>query len=81
MFRLEAKDIGKDYLFYIDRDRVVMDFRGERKPDVIMKGDFETLLKLFLHKADADSIFFSRKVIVRGDVKTSVFFKNLLEHL
>jgi predicted lipid carrier protein YhbT len=34
-----------------------------------------------VHKADADSLFFSRKLVVKGEVKTSVFFKNLLEHL
>jgi len=46
-----------------------------------MQGDFDTLLRLFLRKADADSLFFSRRLVIKGDVKTSVFFKNLLEHL
>ena len=81
VFMLEASDINKNYNFYVGDGKVRVDFEGKRRPDVIMKGDFNTFLSLFLHKADADSLFFSRKLVVRGDVKTSVFFKNLLEHL
>ena len=81
VFLLEALDISRNYSFYVDNGRVKVDFAGKRKPDVVMQGDFDTFLSLFLHKADADSLFFSRKLVIKGDVKTSVFFKNLLEHL
>jgi len=81
VFRLHATDIDRSYLFYAEEGKVVVEFDGNRKADVILQGDFDTFLKLLRHKADADSLFFSRKLIIKGDVKTSVFFKNLLEHL
>ena len=81
VFRLHATDIDRSYLFYADKGRVVVEFDSRRKADVVLQGDFGTFLKLLRHKADADSLFFSRKLKIRGDVKTSVFFKNLLEHL
>ena len=65
----------------MDNDTVKVDFGKSRKPDVIMQGNFDTFMSLFLRKAGADSLFFSRKIVVKGEVKTSVFFKNLLEHL
>ncbi len=80
-FCLDVRDIKRNYSFYIDEGRVIVDFDGKRKPDVVMQGNFDTFLKLFFHKADADSLFFSRKLVIKGDVETSVFFKNLLEHL
>jgi predicted lipid carrier protein YhbT len=80
-FLLEIRDINKSYVFYAENDTVKVDFGKNRKPDVIMQGNFDTFMSLFLHKADADSLFFSRKIVVKGEVKTSVFFKNLLEHL
>ncbi len=81
VFRLEASDINRTYSFYVDDGGVRVDFEGKRRADVVMQGDFDTFLCIFLHKADADSLFFSRKIVIKGDVKTSVFFKNLLEHL
>ena len=81
VFLLEASDIRRNYSFYVDDGRVIVDFGGKRKPDVVMQGNFDTFLSLFLRKADADSLFFSRRLVIKGDVKTSVFFKNLLEHL
>lgn len=80
-FLLEARDINKSYVFYADKGSVKVDFGKKRKPDVIMQGNFDTFMSLFLHKADADSLFFSRKLVIKGEVGTSVFFKNLLEHL
>jgi len=80
-FCIEATDIKKKYIFYVDNDKVIVDRKGTRKPDVIMKGDFITFFRLFRHKYDADSTLFSRKIRIQGDIKTSVFFKNLLEYL
>ena len=80
-FLLEAGDIHKNYSFYVEDERVRVDPERKRMPDVVMQGDFDTFLRLFLRKADADSLFFSRRLVIKGDVKTSVFFKNLLEHL
>src|SRR3989304_6397169 len=80
-FLLEADDIKRSYCFYVDDGSVKVDFDRKRRPDVIMQGDFDTFLRLFLHKEDADSLFFSRRLVIKGDIKTSVFFKNLLEHL
>lgn len=81
VFRLYASDINRSYYFFVDDGKIIVDFDGQRIPDVILQGDFGTFLRLLLHKADADSLFFSRKLTIKGDVKTSVFFKNLLEHL
>lgn len=81
VFQLTASDINRNYFFYVDDGRVLVDFEGKRRPDVVMQGNFDVFLRLFLHKADADSLFFSRRLVIKGDVKTSVFFKNLLEHL
>lgn len=81
VFQLQARDINRCYSFYVEDERVKVDFEGKMKPDVVMQGNFGTFLRLFLHKDDADSLFFSRRLVIKGDVKTSVFFKNLLEHL
>ena len=81
VFRLHATDIDRSYQFYAEGAKVVVEFDASRMADVVLQGDFGTFLKLLRHKADADSLFFSRKLKIRGDVKTSVFFKNLLEHL
>jgi len=80
-FQLEASDIQKNYSFYVDGGKVRTGLGGKEKPDVVMQGSFHTFLQLFFHKADADSLFFSRRLVIKGDVKTSVFFKNLIEHL
>jgi len=80
-FLLEAGDIHKNYSFYVEDGRICVDPERKRRPDVVMQGDFDIFLRLFLRKADADSLFFSRRLVIKGDVKTSVFFKNLLEHL
>ena len=80
-FLLEAGDIRKNYSFYVEDGRICVDPERKRRPDVVMQGDFDIFLRLFLRKADADSLFFSRRLVIKGDVKTSVFFKNLLEHL
>lgn len=81
VFRLHASDIDRSYLFYVNDGRISVMYDDSRKPDVVLQGDFDTFVKLLRHKADADSLFFSRKLTIKGDVKTSVFFKNLLEHL
>ena len=81
VFRLNAIDIDRSYLCYAEDRRLVVEFDSKRKADVVLQGNFDTFLKLLRHKADADSLFFSRELTIRGDVKTSVFFKNLLEHL
>jgi predicted lipid carrier protein YhbT len=53
----------------------------KRAPDVTMRGDIDSLLALFQRKVDADSLFFSRRLAIEGDVYASVFLKNLLESL
>lgn len=80
-FCIEATDIKKSYVFFVDKDRIVVDKARTVRPDVTMKGDFFTFLSLFLHRYDADSTLFSRKIKIQGDIKTSVFFKNLLEYI
>src|SRR3989337_2645355 len=81
VFRLNAIDIDRSYLFYAEDRRLVVEFDSKRKADVVLQGNFDTFLKLLLHKADEDSLFFSRELRIRGNVKRSVFFKSLLEHL
>ena len=81
VFLFNSSDIDRSYLFYAEDGRLVVEFDSKRKADVVLQGNFDTFLKLLRHKADADSLFFSRELTIRGDVKTSVFFKNLLEHL
>jgi len=80
-FRLDVRDIDKTYSFYVEGNRIHVDHRDSRHPDVILRGDFKDLLDLFLHRADADSLFFARRIRVEGDIKTSVFLKNIIEHL
>ncbi|MBI5197926.1 MAG: SCP2 sterol-binding domain-containing protein, partial [Nitrospirae bacterium] len=56
-------------------------WKGLQSPDVVMRGSFATLWDLLGRRVDADSLFFSRKLVVEGDVQASMFLKNLLESL
>ena len=80
-FRLEASDIGKSYSFYVKNGQVKVFWKGLESPDVVMRGAFGTLWDLLCRRADADSLFFSRKLVVEGDVQASMFLKNLIESL
>ena len=78
---MEADDIGKSYPFYVKNGQVKVFWKGLEAPDVVMLGTFATLVDLLCRRADADSLFFSRKLVVEGDVQASMFLKNLLESL
>ncbi|MDH4101179.1 MAG: SCP2 sterol-binding domain-containing protein [Nitrospirota bacterium] len=80
VFLFDAHDIAKCYFLHVRNGYLTVGPPVE-KPDVSMRGEIGTLLSLLRKKADADSAFFMRKLKLEGDVKTSVYFKNVLENI
>lgn len=80
VFLFDAHDIAKQYFLHVRGGRITVGPRVDR-PVVSMHGDIATLLSLLRKKSDADSAFFTRKLKLEGDVKTSVYFKNVLENI
>jgi predicted lipid carrier protein YhbT len=80
-FLLDVTDIQKRYPFHVQKGKLCIVWGEGKKPDVTLRGDFESLWGLLRRRADADSLFFSRKLVVEGDVQASIFLKNILENL
>lgn len=80
VFLFHARDIDKRYFLHVRNGAIVLGPTAAN-PDVSMHGDISVLLSLLRKKTDADSAFFTRRLKIEGDVKTSVYFKNVLENM
>ncbi|MBE9531800.1 MAG: SCP2 sterol-binding domain-containing protein [Proteobacteria bacterium] len=80
-FLFEATDVKKSFYLLIEDERVKVIPHMSKEPDVVMKGEFKTLVGLLVGKEDADTVFFSRKLQINGDTAVALHLKNILNSL
>lgn len=51
------------------------------RSDVVFKGDFNSFVLMASQKADPDTLFFNRKLLLTGDTELGLEIKSLLENL
>lgn len=76
--RLKVIDAGLTLDFRLEGGR----FRGARavaKPDLILSATVRDYLALALREEDADTLFFSRRLIMEGDTELGLLVKNTLD--
>ncbi|MFQ5456709.1 MAG: SCP2 domain-containing protein [Nitrospirota bacterium] len=80
-FMMVARDIQKRYYIDIENSILKSNYKKRLTPDVIIEGNFYDLIGLLIKRRDADSLFFSRRLRIEGDIEASVYFKNLLDSI
>jgi len=51
------------------------------KSDVVFRGDFNSFVLMASQKADPDTLFFNRKLLLTGDTELGLEIKSILENL
>lgn len=75
---IEATDLDLAWGFTLDRRHV----RPCRDPaDATIRADSIALLLLAAQRADADTLFFRRRLVVEGDTELGLHLKNVLDTL
>lgn len=77
---INLKDLNTGYQLLI-KDRKISCHRKNAPADVVLSGHVTDFIDMFLKKQDADSLFFSRKLNIEGNVEKSVLLKNILANL
>lgn len=74
---LEITDVGlRWYITQTTYGPVVVN--NPMRPDVSIRGDLHTMVMLANQTADADTLFFQRKLMVEGDTELGLAVKNLM---
>jgi len=81
IFLFEATDIKKCFYLHIKDKTMKVKVHHPGSPDVVMKGEFSTLLGLLMNRVDPDTVFFSRKLEISGNTATALCFKNILDSM
>lgn len=54
---------------------------GERPDELVFSGELDTFLQLATGREDADTLFFQRRLRIRGDTATGLHLKNFVDAL
>lgn len=74
---IEITDVGlRWYITQTTHGPVVVN--NSMRPDVSIRGDLHTMVMLANQTADADTLFFQRKLKVEGDTELGLAVKNLM---
>lgn len=76
--RLKVTDAGLTLDFTLD-GRAFRAARAQAKPDLILSATTRDYLALALREEDADTLFFSRRLIMEGDTDLGLLVKNTLD--
>jgi predicted lipid carrier protein YhbT len=77
---LRIRDAETELRFEVAGPRLIRAGSGSR-PDVIIEGDLHDFWLLASRQEDADTLFFHRRLALKGDVATGLQVKNLLDSL
>ena len=79
-FCLKVTDKNMEYLFLVQHRRLVS-LSTYEIPDVTISGCLKDFSDLAMHKEDADTLFFSRRLLMEGDTDAALYLKNILDAL
>ena len=79
---LEVKvtDINVSWFFTVIDEQIFASNRS-LKSDAAIIGDFNSFVLLASQKADPDTLFFRRKLVIEGDMELGLAIKNLLDQV
>jgi len=77
-FALHLRDTGTELRFEVAGTRLVRAASGGQ-PDVTIEGDLHDFWLLASRREDPDTLFFHRRLALKGDVATGLLVKNLLD--
>jgi predicted lipid carrier protein YhbT len=75
---LEASDLGTRVRVTYDGERFRA-YAGREAPDLTIRSTVPGFLALALRREDADSLFFTRRLVMTGDTDLGLVVKNLLD--
>jgi len=82
---LELKVSDLESSWFISHQNIQGQSRLIVKPhgnsDVVFKGDFNSFVLMASQKADPDTLFFNRKLLLTGDTELGLEIKSILENL
>ena len=81
LFCFEATDLSKKFYMETTVNGIRVIPHSEIEPDVVMRGEMETLVGVLLGSEDPDTVFFSRRLEINGDTSVALHFKNILNSI
>lgn len=80
LLRLTVTDMGLHFNFLWARNGFVAG-RHVEKPDLVISASAHDFMLLALRQEDADTLFFSRRLVMEGDTELGVLLKNTVDAL
>lgn len=80
VINITIDDIGIKYRFTLDNKKI-MPCKKDKKADLILNGNLYDYLLLISRHEDTDTLFFSRRLHMKGDTELGLFVKNFLDGL
>ena len=77
-YRIVVRDAGASVAFRIAPGRFVP-LRPDHAVDVTFTANAADLLRLATHRADPDTLFFDRRLLIEGDTEIGLQLKNVLD--
>jgi predicted lipid carrier protein YhbT len=77
-FRIVVRDAGASVAFRIAPERFVP-LRPDHVVDVTFTANAADFLRLATRRADPDTLFFDRRLLIEGDTETGLQLKNMLD--
>jgi len=77
---ISVDDAGIEYRLSFDGDRLIAGDNA-RTPDLALKGTLYSYMLLASRREDTDTLFFSRRLHMRGDTELGLYVKNFLDGL
>ena len=76
---IRASDAGLRLLFCVREEGVAA--CADAQPDVTITADASAFVSLALRHEDADTLFFSRRLVMEGDTEVGLLLKNVFDAL
>ncbi|OOF03752.1 ubiquinone anaerobic biosynthesis accessory factor UbiT [Salinivibrio sp. MA607] len=78
IIEIHVKDIDFS-LFFTLKNEKIKSLRGPQEPDVTLSATGDALILLIYNKVDPDTLFFNRKLMVKGNTELGLHLKNFLD--
>lgn len=77
---IKINDFNKSWYFTLVEERIIVT-TSSSSIDVTISGDFNSFVLLSSQTVDPDTLFFSRKLLIEGNVEIGLAIKNLLDQV
>lgn len=78
IIEINVKDIDFSMFFTLENEKIKA-LRGPQEPDVTLSATGDALILLIYNKVDPDTLFFNRKLMVKGNTELGLHLKNFLD--